>query len=156
MMDYMASRDAFLDVGEQYINHLGTNIKEWHKFVLFYSDVNNERKSKDDEYRRDQFIGEELDWKMLADNLSLFQSQAGDLKDLQGFDPNGSLQIDQSIMQDTEVNMHSPKDAPLDRFNDQEGENFFRNNTVTSSENPGETTDETHAEQPPVEDGQSN
>lgn len=49
-------------------------MKEWHKFVLFYSDINNDRRSKDDEYKREQFIGEELDWKMLADNLSLFQS----------------------------------------------------------------------------------
>jgi len=62
--------------------------------VLFYNDVNNDRKAKDEEYKREQFIGEELDWKMLADNLSLFQSQVGDLKDMQGFDPNGSLQID--------------------------------------------------------------
>ena len=82
MLDYLASRDSFMDVGEQYINHLGQNIKEWHKFVLFYSDVNNERQSKDDEYKRDQFIGEELDWKMLADNLSLFGSQMDNLKDL--------------------------------------------------------------------------
>ena len=74
MLDYFASRDSFLDVGEQYTNHLAANIKEWHKFVNFYSDVNNAWKQKDDDYNREQFIGEELDWKMLADNLSLFQS----------------------------------------------------------------------------------
>jgi len=34
---------------------------------------------------------------MLADNLSLFQSQLGDLKDMQGFDPNSELPLDQSI-----------------------------------------------------------
>jgi hypothetical protein len=34
---------------------------------------------------------------MLADNLTLFQSQMGDLKDMQGFDPNSSLAMDQSI-----------------------------------------------------------
>ena len=72
MLDYFSSRENFLDVGEQYVNHLGSNIKEWHKFVLFYGDVNNDRKSKEDSYKREQFIGEELDWKMLADNLSLF------------------------------------------------------------------------------------
>lgn len=96
MLDYLSSRDAFLDVGEQYINHLGQNIKEWHKFVLFYSDINNDRKSKDDEYKKEQFIGEELDWKMLADNLSLFKSEAENIKEMQGFDPdpNGNLQID--------------------------------------------------------------
>ena len=74
MLDYFSSRENFLDVGEQYTNHLGSNIKEWHKFVMFYNDLNNARKTKEDEYKREQFIGEELDWKMLADNLSLFQS----------------------------------------------------------------------------------
>jgi hypothetical protein len=60
---------------------------------------------KDEEYKRDQFIGEELDWKMLADNLTLFGSQLGDLKDMQGFDPSdekdggmGNLMMDQSII----------------------------------------------------------
>ena len=72
MLDYMSSRDNFSDVGEQYINHLNLNMKEWTKFVTFYSDLNNARKEKDDEYKREQFIGEELDWKMLADNLTLF------------------------------------------------------------------------------------
>ena len=72
MLDYISSRDNFLDVGEQYTNHLAQNIKEWNKFVLFYSDMNNDRRTKDEDYKREQFIGEELDWKMLADNLSLF------------------------------------------------------------------------------------
>ena len=74
MLDYFASRENFLDVGEQYANHVGQNLKEWHKFVQFYSDLNNARLEKDEEYKRDQFIGEELDWKMLADNLTLFGS----------------------------------------------------------------------------------
>ena len=56
------------------MNHMGSNVKEWTKFISFYSDLNNARKSKDDEYKREQFIGEELDWKMLADNLTLFGS----------------------------------------------------------------------------------
>lgn len=100
MLDYFASRENFLDVGEQYANHVGTNIKEWHKFVQFYSDLNNARLEKDEEYKRDQFIGEELDWKMLADNLTLFGSQLGDLKDMQGFDPSDgdNLLMDQSII----------------------------------------------------------
>ena len=72
MLDYFASRENFLDVGEQYSNHMSQNMKEWQKFISFYSDMNNARKSKDDEYKREQFIGEELDWKMLADNLTLF------------------------------------------------------------------------------------
>lgn len=74
MLDYFSSRENFLDVGEQYTNHMSTNLKEWQKFNAFYSDINNARKSKDEDYKRDQFIGEELDWKMLADNLTLFQS----------------------------------------------------------------------------------
>lgn len=98
MLDYFSSRENFLDVGEQYYNHMTCNMKEWNKFIQFYSDINNARKSKDEEYKRDQFIGEELDWKMLADNLTLFQSQMNDLQDMRGFDPNGSLVMDQSIV----------------------------------------------------------
>ena len=98
MLDYMASRENFLDVGEQYVNHLAMNTKEWQKFIVFYNDLNNARKTKDEEYKRERFIGEELDWKMLADNLTLFQSQMNDLQDMRGFDPNSSLAMDQSIM----------------------------------------------------------
>jgi hypothetical protein len=116
MMDYLNSRDNFLDVGEQYINHLGKHIKEWHKFVGFYQDKNSDRKAKDDDYKREQFIGEELDWKMLADNLSLFGSQVDNIKEMQGFDPNANLMIDQSIMQDGDN--HSFKEGPLDHFSD--------------------------------------
>lgn len=72
MLDYFSSRENFLDVGEQYYNHMTMNMKEWNKFIQFYSDLNNSRKTKDEEYKREQFIGEELDWKMLADNLTLF------------------------------------------------------------------------------------
>jgi hypothetical protein len=97
MLDYFSSRENFLDVGEQYTNHMGSNLKEWHKFITFYSDLNNARKDKDEEYKREQFIGEELDWKMLADNLTLFQSQMNDIQDLRGYDPNSSLAMDQSI-----------------------------------------------------------
>ena len=74
MLDYMASRDNFMEVGEQYSNHVTTNLAEWRKFVLFYNDLNNARREKDDDYKREQFIGEELDWKMLAENLEIFGS----------------------------------------------------------------------------------
>ena len=50
-MDYFASRENFLDVGEQYVNHMGQNLKEWNKFVQFYSDLNNARKEKDEAYK---------------------------------------------------------------------------------------------------------
>lgn len=88
MLDYFSSRENFMEVGEQYANHVNQNLNEWKKFVAFYSDLNNARKEKDEEYKREQFIGEELDWKMLADNLEIFGSQMGDLKDMQGFDPD--------------------------------------------------------------------
>ena len=111
MLDYMSSRENFNDVGEQYTNHLNLNMKEWQKFISFYSDLNNARKEKDDEYKRDQFIGEELDWKMLADNLTLFQSQMNDLQELRGFeDPNMSLAMDQSLMVDSNTGYNSEND----------------------------------------------
>lgn len=72
MLDYMASRENFLDVGEQYVNHLSTNVKDWRSFIEFYNDLNNVRKTNEEEYKKERFIGEELDWKMLADNLTLF------------------------------------------------------------------------------------
>ena len=53
MLDYFSSRENFLDVGEQYTNHMSTNLKEWQKFNAFYSDINNARKSKDEDYKRD-------------------------------------------------------------------------------------------------------
>ena len=51
--------------------------------------------------KRQQYVGEELDWKMLADNLTMFESQIEDLKDLRGFDdPNMSvINMNQSIME---------------------------------------------------------
>lgn len=65
---------------------MGKNIKQWHQFICFYSDINNARKEKDEQYKREQYVGEELDWKMLADNLTMFESQMEDLKDLRGFE----------------------------------------------------------------------
>lgn len=86
MLDYFASRENFLEVGEQYTSHLSTITKEWAKFVNFYNDTNNARKEKDEKYNREQYVGEELDWKMLAENMTMFGSQMNDLKDLRGFD----------------------------------------------------------------------
>ena len=74
MLDYLSSRENFLEVGEQYSKHMQKNLKDWHQFILFYSDINNARKQKDEEYKKEQYVGEELDWKMLADNLTLFGS----------------------------------------------------------------------------------
>lgn len=94
-------------------------MKEWQKFVSFYSDLNNARKEKDDEYKREQFIGEELDWKMLADNLTLFQSQMNDLQELRGFeDPNMSLAMDQSLMVDNNMGYNSEGENQPFKAND--------------------------------------
>ena len=48
MVDYFASRENFGEVGEQYAKHMGSNLREWQKFLNFYSDTNNARKEKDD------------------------------------------------------------------------------------------------------------
>jgi len=92
---------------------MSVNTKEWAKFIQFYNDLNNARKAKDDEYTREQFIGEELDWKMLADNLTLFQSQMNDLQDMRGFDPNHSLVMDQSIMIHDGSSSHHDQNEPF-------------------------------------------
>lgn len=99
MLDYFSSRENFLEVGEQYVNHQGKIYKKWTEFIRYYSDINNARKEKDEQYRKEQYVGEELDWKMLADNLTLFESQIEDLKDLRGFDENdNTMMMNQSIM----------------------------------------------------------
>ena len=156
MLDYLSSRENFLDVGEQYTSHLAQNVKEWHKFVQYYSDINNARKTKDEQFKRDQFIGEELDWKMLADNLSLFQSQMGDIQEMQGFDPNQSLALDQSIMRHD--SMSTPRDDPFQSdLND-----IKRTQTITNDgtskdlmgqpeqlmHEPGETGSDHHNDEP--------
>jgi hypothetical protein len=69
-------------------------IANWTKFVNYYHESNNVRKVSDEDFVREQFIGEELDWKMLAENLDLFKSELNNLQDLQGFDPNISLALD--------------------------------------------------------------
>ncbi len=98
MLDYLFSREHFIDIGEQYFNHMNYNLKEWQNFVLFYSDLNNARAAQDEAYKKEKYVGEELDWKMLADNLSLFSSQVEDLKEIRGFDENDNFLLDQSII----------------------------------------------------------
>lgn len=98
MLDYMTGREFFLEMGEQWVNHTKELTSEWQKFIQFYHDANNQRKVSDEEFVRKQFIGEELDWKMLAENMELFKSDLNDIRDLQGFDPNISLALDQSII----------------------------------------------------------
>jgi hypothetical protein len=82
MLDYMTGREHFIDFGDQYTNHVQKVTTEWSKFINFYHDSNNARKASDEEFVREQFIGEELDWKMLAENLDLFKSEMNDIKDL--------------------------------------------------------------------------
>lgn len=53
MLDYLSSRENFLEVGEQYSKHMQKNLKDWHQFILFYSDINNARKQKDEEYKKE-------------------------------------------------------------------------------------------------------
>ena len=113
MMDYMSSVQNFVDVGEQYSNHMAQNLSEWHKFVCFYSDANNARKAKDEEYKRDQFIGEEIDWKMLADNMTLFGSQIEALGQDGGFDPGVTLDMNQSIIANNPNDFGSGGAAPF-------------------------------------------
>ena len=118
MLDYMASRENFLEVGEQYVNHMSKNVMEWNKFVQFYSDTNNARKEKDEAYNREQYVGEELDWKMLADNLTLFGSQVENLKDLRGFeDPNDSIIHNQSISGGHPGDLGGNDNGPFDTNN---------------------------------------
>ena len=52
MLDYLSSRENFLEVGEQYSKHMQKNLKDWHQFILFYSDINNARKQKDEDYKK--------------------------------------------------------------------------------------------------------
>lgn len=61
---------------------------------MFYSDLNNARAAQDETYKKEKYVGEELDWKMLADNLSLFSSQVEDLKEIRGFDENDNFLLD--------------------------------------------------------------
>ena len=53
-----------------------------------------------------------------------------DLKEMQGFDPNMSLAIDQSIIQDHEL--VSPRDAPIDKFSDQHSEDRYRHGSFNT------------------------
>lgn len=108
MLDYFASRENFLEVGEQYTNHMSKNLSQWHQFISFYSDINNARKEKDEQYRREQYVGEELDWKMLADNLTMFESQADFFEKDRGFDDHGT-----SIAMNVTIDGGHPNEEPF-------------------------------------------
>ena len=141
MMDYFNSRENFLDVGDQYVKHLDLNMKEWMKFVGFYNQINNARKEKDEEYKRSQFIGEELDWKMLAENLSLFQSELGDKKEMEGFDPNSSLAMDQSIRHDSLTPRDSIMKLDTDKGRNERAGTLIEKSHSVERLGTGETTE---------------
>lgn len=97
MLDYMSSREQFLDVGEQFSRHLQICQSELTAFNKIYHDANKSRNAQDTEFLQSQFIGEELDWKMLNENMELFESEINIMEDLQGFNINQSFNMDQSI-----------------------------------------------------------
>ena len=74
---------------------MSTCLHSWEKFVKFYHDANNARKLEDEEFFKDEYIGEELDWKMLADHLSLLEYEDRELIQ-DGFE---EVPIDSSICQ---------------------------------------------------------
>ena len=41
MLDYMNSRESFIDVGEQYTRHAQSSIEKWNTFIKYYHDSNN-------------------------------------------------------------------------------------------------------------------
>ena len=51
---------------------------------------------------------------MLADNLSLFQSEIGDLQDMKGFDPNQNLPLDQSIIKHSDTLTPKKSEDPFE------------------------------------------
>lgn len=61
MGDYAQAREVFVDMGEQMSRFIYNMNMSWDKFLAFYSDLNNARKEQDDEYEREQAIGEEVD-----------------------------------------------------------------------------------------------
>lgn len=99
MLDYIGSREQFIEFGDQFSRHLNQVSESWIQFNEFYHDANNQRGSQDKEFEQNEYIGEELDWKMIAENMDLYKSELGDLQDMQGFDLNISIVRDQSICQ---------------------------------------------------------
>lgn len=66
---------------------------------------------------------------------------------MQGFDPNGSLQIDQSIMHDNDINLHTPRDGPLHSFTDHDDVHKIERSSSLASPHalPGETQEAEHS-----------
>ena len=50
MLDYTMAREHFVDMGEQMLRHIHEINYAWGNMLNFYSDLNNARKEKDDEY----------------------------------------------------------------------------------------------------------
>ena len=60
MINYTMARENMVDLGEQMHRHIYEMTLNWGHFLDFYSDLNNARKEKDEEYVEKSFIGEEL------------------------------------------------------------------------------------------------
>lgn len=60
MLDYAMGREHFVDMGEQMHRHIYEVNLAWGQFLDFYTDLNNARKEKDDNYAEENHIGEEV------------------------------------------------------------------------------------------------
>ena len=46
MLDYLSSRENFLEVDDQYSLHFQKNLKDWNLFILYYNDINIDIESR--------------------------------------------------------------------------------------------------------------
>ena len=60
MINYSMARENMVDLGEQMHRHIYEMTLNWGHFLDFYSDLNNARKEKDENYVEKSFIGEEV------------------------------------------------------------------------------------------------
>lgn len=60
MLDYAMGREHFVDMGEQMHRHIYEINLAWGNMLDFYTDLNNARKEKDDNYAEQNHIGEEI------------------------------------------------------------------------------------------------
>lgn len=60
MLDYAMGREHFVDMGEQMHRHIYEVNLAWGQMLDFYTDLNNARKEKDDNYAEENHIGEEV------------------------------------------------------------------------------------------------
>ena len=60
MINYSMARENMVDLGEQMHRHIYEMTLNWGHFLDFYSDLNNARKEKDEDYVEKSFIGEEV------------------------------------------------------------------------------------------------